>query len=160
MTGGGRQFTNGQRQKKTGHSTQSAAFEGQHRESPQRSRRSRVHQNQWLHAFFLLILLTVSILIAGVEKLMRTYSGNPSFSNQKNLEDTEQQLDEVGQRSAERTRTETAWKVTTAVVVVVVVARSALWNWTSFRPRTTSCLRCCLNWRAHQNLHTSSETLA
>ncbi|TNN01010.1 hypothetical protein fugu_012256 [Takifugu bimaculatus] len=30
----------------------------------------------------------------GVEKLMRTYSGNPSFSNQKNLEETEQQLDE------------------------------------------------------------------
>ncbi|TWW76262.1 Nostrin BM247 -like protein [Takifugu flavidus] len=29
-----------------------------------------------------------------VEKLMRTYSGNPSFSNQKNLEETEQQLDE------------------------------------------------------------------
>lgn len=26
---------------------------------------------------------------------MRTYSGNPSFSNQKNLEETEQQLDEV-----------------------------------------------------------------
>ncbi|XP_070832119.1 nostrin [Chaetodon trifascialis] len=30
----------------------------------------------------------------GVEKLMRTYSENPSFSNQKNLEETEQQLDE------------------------------------------------------------------
>lgn len=27
---------------------------------------------------------------------MKTYSGNPSFSNQKNLEETEQQLDEVG----------------------------------------------------------------
>lgn len=26
---------------------------------------------------------------------MKTYSGNPSFSNQKNLEETEQQLDEV-----------------------------------------------------------------
>nr|XP_046259210.1 nostrin [Scatophagus argus] len=30
----------------------------------------------------------------GVEKLMKTYSENPSFSNQKNLEETEQQLDE------------------------------------------------------------------
>lgn len=26
---------------------------------------------------------------------MKTYSGNPSFSNQKNIEETEQQLDEV-----------------------------------------------------------------
>lgn len=39
--------------------------------------------------------VTLSVLITGVEKLMRTYSGNPSFSNQKNLEETEQQLDEV-----------------------------------------------------------------
>lgn len=30
----------------------------------------------------------------GIEKLMRTYSENPSFSNQKNLEETEQQVDE------------------------------------------------------------------
>ncbi|KAI4805730.1 hypothetical protein KUCAC02_010329 [Chaenocephalus aceratus] len=30
----------------------------------------------------------------GIEKLMRTYSANPSFSNQKNLEETEQQIDE------------------------------------------------------------------
>lgn len=30
----------------------------------------------------------------GIEKLMRTYSENPSFSNQKNLEETEQQIDE------------------------------------------------------------------
>ncbi|XP_034042973.1 nostrin [Thalassophryne amazonica] len=30
----------------------------------------------------------------GLEKLMKTYSENPSFSNQKNLEETEQQLDE------------------------------------------------------------------
>ncbi|KAG7502811.1 nostrin isoform X2 [Solea senegalensis] len=30
----------------------------------------------------------------GIEKLMRMYSENPSFSNQKNLEETEQQLDE------------------------------------------------------------------
>ncbi|XP_068185364.1 nostrin [Antennarius striatus] len=30
----------------------------------------------------------------GVEKLMKTYSENPSFSNQKNLEETEQQLEE------------------------------------------------------------------
>ncbi|XP_068560342.1 nostrin [Cebidichthys violaceus] len=30
----------------------------------------------------------------GIEKLMRTYSENPSFSNQKNLEDTELQIDE------------------------------------------------------------------
>ncbi|KAM3608005.1 uncharacterized protein V6R79_017491 [Siganus canaliculatus] len=30
----------------------------------------------------------------GVEKLMRTYTENPSFSNQKNLEETEQQRDE------------------------------------------------------------------
>ncbi|CAB1435036.1 unnamed protein product [Pleuronectes platessa] len=30
----------------------------------------------------------------GIEKLMKTYSENPSFSNQKNLEETEQQLDE------------------------------------------------------------------
>eukprot|EP00064_Thunnus_orientalis_P012467 superscaffoldBa00001915_g12502 len=29
-----------------------------------------------------------------IEKLMKTYSENPSFSNQKNLEETEQQLDE------------------------------------------------------------------
>ncbi|XP_044073484.1 nostrin [Siniperca chuatsi] len=32
--------------------------------------------------------------IEGIEKLMKTYSENPSFSNQKNLEETEQQLDE------------------------------------------------------------------
>ncbi|XP_036965465.1 nostrin isoform X2 [Acanthopagrus latus] len=31
----------------------------------------------------------------GVEKLMKTYAENPSFSNQKNLEETEQQLDEI-----------------------------------------------------------------
>uniref|UniRef100_A0A3Q1BCD7 Osteoclast-stimulating factor 1 n=1 Tax=Amphiprion ocellaris TaxID=80972 RepID=A0A3Q1BCD7_AMPOC len=31
----------------------------------------------------------------GIEKLIKTYSENPSFSNQKNLEETEQQLDEV-----------------------------------------------------------------
>ncbi len=37
----------------------------------------------------------VHILVAGVEKLMKTYSENPSFSNQKNLEETEEQLDEV-----------------------------------------------------------------
>ncbi|XP_008276896.1 LOW QUALITY PROTEIN: nostrin [Stegastes partitus] len=30
----------------------------------------------------------------GIEKLIKTYSENPSFSNQKNLEETEQQLDE------------------------------------------------------------------
>ncbi|XP_053733088.1 nostrin isoform X1 [Synchiropus splendidus] len=30
----------------------------------------------------------------GIEKLMKVYSANPSFSNQRNLEDTEQQLDE------------------------------------------------------------------
>ncbi|XP_077583864.1 nostrin [Stigmatopora nigra] len=30
----------------------------------------------------------------GIEKLMKSYSENPSFSNQRNLEDTEQQLDE------------------------------------------------------------------
>ncbi|XP_061579539.1 nostrin isoform X2 [Cololabis saira] len=30
----------------------------------------------------------------GIEKLMKTYSENPSFSNQKNLEETEQLLDE------------------------------------------------------------------
>ncbi|XP_023261350.1 nostrin isoform X1 [Seriola lalandi dorsalis] len=30
----------------------------------------------------------------GIEKLMKMYSENPSFSNQKNLEETEQQLDE------------------------------------------------------------------
>ncbi|XP_030614705.1 nostrin [Archocentrus centrarchus] len=30
----------------------------------------------------------------GIQKLMKTYSENPSFSNQKNLEETEQQLDE------------------------------------------------------------------
>ncbi|XP_051937524.1 nostrin [Hippocampus zosterae] len=30
----------------------------------------------------------------GIEKLMKTYSENPSFSNQRNLEETEQQLDE------------------------------------------------------------------
>ncbi|XP_034549517.1 nostrin [Notolabrus celidotus] len=30
----------------------------------------------------------------GIEKLMKTYTENPSFSNQKNLEETEQQLDE------------------------------------------------------------------
>ncbi|KAM8856543.1 nostrin isoform 2-T2 [Spinachia spinachia] len=31
----------------------------------------------------------------GIEKLMRTYSENPSFSNQKNLEETELQIDET-----------------------------------------------------------------
>ncbi|GAA6231216.1 nostrin isoform X2 [Lates japonicus] len=31
----------------------------------------------------------------GIEKLMKMYSENPSFSNQKNLEETEQQLDET-----------------------------------------------------------------
>uniref|UniRef100_A0A668AU18 Osteoclast-stimulating factor 1 n=1 Tax=Myripristis murdjan TaxID=586833 RepID=A0A668AU18_9TELE len=31
----------------------------------------------------------------GIERLMKTYSENPSFSNQKNLEETEQLLDEV-----------------------------------------------------------------
>ncbi|XP_057707492.1 nostrin [Corythoichthys intestinalis] len=30
----------------------------------------------------------------GIQKLMKSYSENPSFSNQRNLEDTEQQLDE------------------------------------------------------------------
>lgn len=54
----------------------------------------------WLVLLFIFFLrvfhLTISILTAGVEKLMRTYSGNPSFSNQKNLEETGQQLDEVG----------------------------------------------------------------
>ncbi|XP_059198910.1 nostrin [Centropristis striata] len=30
----------------------------------------------------------------GIEKLMKTYSENPSFSNQKNLEETEQQIEE------------------------------------------------------------------
>ncbi|XP_070694338.1 nostrin [Pempheris klunzingeri] len=30
----------------------------------------------------------------GIEKLIKTYTENPSFSNQKNLEETEQQLDE------------------------------------------------------------------
>ncbi|XP_077435856.1 nostrin [Vanacampus margaritifer] len=30
----------------------------------------------------------------GIEKLMKTYAENPSFSNQRNLEETEQQLDE------------------------------------------------------------------
>lgn len=39
--------------------------------------------------------VAVNILIIGLEKLMTTYSGNPSFSNQKNLEETEQQFDEV-----------------------------------------------------------------
>lgn len=39
--------------------------------------------------------VTFDILVTGVEKLMKTYSGNPSFSNQKNLEETEQQLEEV-----------------------------------------------------------------
>ncbi len=38
---------------------------------------------------------TFDIAVAGIEKLMKTYSENPSFSNQKNLEETEQQLDEV-----------------------------------------------------------------
>lgn len=33
--------------------------------------------------------------MAGVEKLIGMYAGNPSFSNQKNLEETEQLLDEV-----------------------------------------------------------------
>lgn len=32
--------------------------------------------------------------IEGLQRLIKTYSENPSFSNQKNLEDTEQQLDE------------------------------------------------------------------
>uniref|UniRef100_A0A672YEH3 Osteoclast-stimulating factor 1 n=1 Tax=Sphaeramia orbicularis TaxID=375764 RepID=A0A672YEH3_9TELE len=31
----------------------------------------------------------------GIERLMKTYSENPSFSNHKNLEETEQQLDET-----------------------------------------------------------------
>ncbi|KAM9342257.1 nostrin [Pholidichthys leucotaenia] len=31
----------------------------------------------------------------GIEKLMKTYTENPSFSNQKNLEETEEQLDET-----------------------------------------------------------------
>ncbi|KAM9802926.1 LOW QUALITY PROTEIN: nostrin [Syngnathus typhle] len=31
----------------------------------------------------------------GIQKLMKIYSENPSFSNQRNLEETEQQLDEV-----------------------------------------------------------------
>uniref|UniRef100_A0A8D3E4J4 Osteoclast-stimulating factor 1 n=1 Tax=Scophthalmus maximus TaxID=52904 RepID=A0A8D3E4J4_SCOMX len=38
--------------------------------------------------------ITLNILVAGIEKLMKMYSENPSFSNQKNLEETEQQLDE------------------------------------------------------------------
>ncbi|KAF3843053.1 hypothetical protein F7725_001902 [Dissostichus mawsoni] len=37
---------------------------------------------------------TLKKLPPGIEKLMRTYSANPSFSNQKNLEETEQQIDE------------------------------------------------------------------
>lgn len=39
-------------------------------------------------------IVSVNIVVAGIEKLMRTYSANPSFSNQKNLEETEQQIDE------------------------------------------------------------------
>lgn len=34
-------------------------------------------------------------VVTGIEKLMKTYSENPSFSNQKNLEDTEELHDEV-----------------------------------------------------------------
>lgn len=39
--------------------------------------------------------ITFNVFVQGVAKLMKSYSGNPSFSTQKNLDDTEQQLDEV-----------------------------------------------------------------
>ena len=106
VTGGGQSFTNGQRQKKTSHPNESAAFERQHRQSPQRSRRSGLRQDELVPATFRVPHLTTSVVIAGVEKLMRMYSGNPTFSNQKNLEETEQQLDEVKDSACREDRQE------------------------------------------------------
>lgn len=100
VAGGGQQLTDGQGQKETGRSGQSWAFERRHRQSTQRSRRSHCDVG-WLLVFVCPPRLRPHrrrcphVLMAGVEKLMRTYAGNASFSNQKNLEETEQLLDEV-----------------------------------------------------------------
>lgn len=51
--------------------------------------------NVLIQGYVFFFYITFNIFIPGVAKLMKTYSGNPSFSNQKNLEETEQQLDEV-----------------------------------------------------------------
>lgn len=53
--------------------------------------------------------ITFYVFVQGVAKLMKSYSGNPSFSTQKNLDDTEQQLDEVS--FAVRTHSARRWSL-------------------------------------------------
>lgn len=68
--------------------------------------------------FFFFLNITFNVFVQGVAKLMKSYSGNPSFSTQKNLDDTEQQLDEVS--FAVRTHTQLdadRWGVDVADVV-------------------------------------------
>lgn len=117
--GRGQQITDGQRAKKRSHQSQNPASGWHHHKNQERPWR-QVHtlekylintQHSWLEAetfcitlsmfwykvtyFFSFFNITFNIFVPGVAKLMKTYSGNPSFSNQKNLEETEQQLDEV-----------------------------------------------------------------
>lgn len=112
--GRGQQITDGQRAKKRSHQSQNPASGRQHRKDQERPWRQVQHigkifnkyttqlvrgrnflYNFWYKVMYFFFNITFNIFVPGVAKLMKTYSGNPSFSNQKNLEETEQQLDEV-----------------------------------------------------------------
>lgn len=115
--GRGQQITDGQRAKKRSHQSQNPASGRQHRKNQERPWRQVQHVgkifnkyttqlvrgrnflynsvNVLIQGYVFFFNITFNIFIPGVAKLMKTYSGNPSFSNQKNLEETEQQLDEV-----------------------------------------------------------------
>lgn len=115
--GRGQQIPDGQRAKKRSHQSQNPASGRQHRENQERPWRQvqqvgkifckyttqLVRGRNFLYnsqcfdtrLCFFFFNITFNILVPGVAKLMKTYSGNPAFSNQKNLEETEQQLDEV-----------------------------------------------------------------
>lgn len=56
---------------------------------------SAIQYNVFMHNELEQSKVTLETVVVGIERLMKTYSKNPSFSNHKNLEEIEQQLDEV-----------------------------------------------------------------
>ena len=105
-----------------------------------------IQNNSCLFSFRSNVIVTVLFLMCyilkGLERMITSFSENPSFSNKKNLEETEQLLDEVGEDpSLWRSRFLVMSDISPCLQTCVFsFSWRPIWNWTFLRPLNANYL--------------------
>lgn len=99
------------------------------------------------------------LLIIGLERLVKTYSENPSFSNKNNLEETEQLIDEVCFSYSNRSILKILFDIFLYKFPSIVLNAFSLldvyrplWNWTFLKQLIANSPAHWLNWRENLRL--------